>query len=110
MARPRKDVDVGAIARLRQEGLSWPEIPQDALGRCYGLSRARRTRVNESPLYLLALKDGVIRDALSYSVEGKVLHYVDLDSHSQGRATRSGRPLGQRRIKPPTRRPFPSAS
>ena len=28
MARPRKDVDVGAIARLRQEGLSWPEIAQ----------------------------------------------------------------------------------
>ena len=28
---------------------------------------------------MLALKDGVIRDALSYSVEGKVLHYVDLD-------------------------------
>jgi hypothetical protein len=25
MARPRKDVDVAAIARLRQEGLSWPE-------------------------------------------------------------------------------------
>ena len=28
MARPRKDVDVAAIARLRQEGLSWPEIAQ----------------------------------------------------------------------------------
>lgn len=28
MARPRKDVDVAAIARPRQEGLSWPEIPQ----------------------------------------------------------------------------------
>jgi len=28
----------------------------------------------ESPLYLLALKGGVIRAALSYSVEGKVVH------------------------------------
>ena len=33
----------------------------------------------ESPLYLPALKGGVIRAALRYSVEGKVVHYVDLD-------------------------------
>lgn len=30
-----------------------------------------------SPVYLIALKEGVIRRAISYSVEGKVLHYVD---------------------------------
>jgi hypothetical protein len=30
-------------------------------------------------LYLIALKEGVIRPALAYWVEGKVLRYVDLD-------------------------------
>ena len=33
----------------------------------------------EPTLYLIALKKGVIRPALAYWVEGKVLHYVDLD-------------------------------
>jgi hypothetical protein len=59
---------------------------------------------------LLALKDGVIRDALSYSVEGKVLHYVDLDRTAKDvpldRVDRSV----SAEFKPPTRRPFPSAS
>jgi len=40
---------------------------------------ARSKSQQGSPLYLLALKGGVIRAALSYSVEGKVVHYVDLD-------------------------------
>lgn len=57
----------------------------------YGETRLSQTRVlpkesaaeskpqQGSPLYLIALKDGVIRPALSYSVEKKVLYYVDLD-------------------------------
>ena len=32
-----------------------------------------------SPLYLIALKDGVIHAALSYRVDGRTLHYTDFD-------------------------------
>lgn len=36
-----------------------------------------------SPLYLIALKDGVIRPAVSYRVEDTVLHYMDLGGAPQ---------------------------
>jgi hypothetical protein len=32
-----------------------------------------------SPIYLIAMKDGIIRAAASYSVSGSTLHYVTLD-------------------------------
>jgi hypothetical protein len=41
---------------------------------------AARSNLQQGPtLYLIALKEGVIRPALAYWVEGKVLRYVDLD-------------------------------
>lgn len=36
-----------------------------------------------SPIYLIAMKDGVIRAASSYSVEGGTLHYVTLQHQEQ---------------------------
>ena len=47
MARPRKDVDVAAIARLRQEGLSWPEIAHKMHLGVATVYRAHRARASD---------------------------------------------------------------
>src|SRR5262249_15122084 len=41
---------------------------------------AAESNLQQGPaLYLFALKNGVIRPALDYWVEGRILHYIDLD-------------------------------
>lgn len=46
----------------------------------YGQPLQRSSPANASPIYLIALKDHTIYAASSYRVEGKTLHYVNLDN------------------------------
>jgi len=55
-----------------------PEQPVP-LVREYPPPPATAPRPEESPLYLIAFKDGIIRAALAYWVEGDQLHYVTMD-------------------------------
>jgi hypothetical protein len=44
---------------------------------------AQPAATNSSPIYLFAFQDHVIRAAISYSVEGRTLHYVTLEHEAK---------------------------
>ena len=55
-----------------------PEQPVPVV-REYPPPPAPRPPADETPLYLIAFKDGIIRAALAYWAEGDQLHYVTMD-------------------------------